>query len=81
MSIIILILSQVLFSFFRTLNTRYVSRDKILMSLVTGTIIRVLWLITTYIGISAIFEGDYAVASVYVVSGVMGDYFSFLIKL
>ena len=81
MNIITLIISQLLFSFSRTLNVRYSSKDKVLMSVLTGVIIKSTWLLSSYLGINAIINADYLTAFVYVLSGVIGDYLFFKIKI
>lgn len=81
MELIILITSQLVFSFCRTLNVRYTSKDMILMSIITGTVIKTSWLVSSFIGINAIINTNYTLAFFYIVSGVLGDYLSFKIKI
>jgi len=81
MELTILIISQLVFSFCRTLNVRYASKDMVLMSIITGLVIKTSWLISSFIGINAIINTDYTLAFFYVVSGVTGDYLSFKIKI
>jgi len=78
---IILITSQIVFSFSRTLNVRYVAKYKITQTLVTGVVIKFTWLISSAIGINALINRDYKTAIIYVISGVFGDYLSFKIKV
>lgn len=78
---IILIASQLTFSFCRTLNVRYTSRDKILPSLITSTLIKTTWIISTYLGINAMINMDFVTIVVYILFGVVGDYLSFKIKM
>lgn len=77
----ILIISQLSFSFFRTLNVRYTSKDKVFMSILTGLIVKSSWLISSYIGINAIINKEYFTALLYILSGILGDYLSFKIKI
>lgn len=51
------------------------------MSIVTGTIIKTTWLISSFIGINAIINQNYLMAGFYIISGVLGDYLSFKIKI
>ena len=51
------------------------------MSVLTGVIIKSTWLLSSYLGINAIINADYFTAFVYVLSGVIGDYLSFKIKI
>ena len=78
---IILITSQIVFSFSRTLNVRYTANEKITHTLVTGVVIKFTWLISSAIGINALIKQDYTTTIIYVISGVLGDYLSFKIKV
>ena len=79
--LLILIVSQLTFSFSRTLNVRYTSKDMVFMTILTGVVIKTTWLISSYIGISAIINENYITAIFYVLSGVLGDYLSFKVKI
>ena len=78
---IILITSQIIFSFSRTLNVRYTAKEKIVQTLATGIVIKITWLVSSAIGINALINQDYITAIIYIVSGVLGDYLSFKIKV
>lgn len=79
--IIILTLSQMAFSFSRTLNVRYTSKDMVFWSIITSTIIKTTWLVSSFLGINALIKGNMVIASVYVISGIIGDYLSFKIRI
>lgn len=81
MRIVTLILSQAAFSFFRTLNVRYTAKDNIPMTLATGAVVKLSWLVSAAIGVNSIIERDWLTAVIYVISGVAGDYLSFKIKI
>mgnify|MGYP003649381714 CR=1 FL=1 len=78
---IVLIVSQLTFSFCRTLNVRYTSRDMILPSLITSTLIKTTWIVSTYLGINAMINKDFCTIILYIMFGVIGDYLSFKIKI
>jgi len=78
---IILVISQLTFSFCRTLNVRYTSRDMILPSIITSTLVKITWIVSTYLGINAMINKDFTTIALYVVFGVIGDYLSFKIKI
>lgn len=78
---LILIISQIVFSFSRTLNVRYTAKERILQTLVTSGVIKVSWLVSSTIGIKALINQDYTTATIYVLSGLIGDYLSFKIKV
>lgn len=81
MEVLILIISQITFSFSRTLNVRYTAKENIFMTMLTGVFIKLTWLISSAIGIKSILELDYLTAIIYVASGMLGDYLSFKIKV
>ena len=78
---LILIISQIVFSFSRTLNVRYTAKERIAQTLVTGGVIKIAWLVSSAIGINALINQDYITALIYVLSGLIGDYLSFKIKV
>jgi|TARA_R110001592_G_scaffold225550_1_gene481519 hypothetical protein len=78
---IVLIISQLTFSFCRTLNVRYTSRDMILPSLITSTLIKTTWIVSTYLGINAMINKDFITIVVYIIFALIGDYLSFKIKI
>jgi len=76
-----LIISQIVFSFSRTLNVRYTAKERITQTIISGVVIKLSWLVSSAIGINALINQDYLTATIYVVSGVLGDYLSFKIKV
>jgi predicted small integral membrane protein len=81
MTILIVIITQFLFSFCRLLNIRYTAKDKIALSLLTSFVVKLSWLVSASIGIKSIYEYDYVIIIVYILSGLIGEYISFLIKI
>lgn len=81
MELIILIVSQMIFSFTRTLNVRYTAKDMIFMGILTSTFVKLSWLISASIGVNSIIDKDWTTAIVYIISGLIGDYLSFKIKI
>lgn len=79
--ILILIFSQVVFSFLRNVNVRYTSRDMVVMALFTSALTKIVWLVVIYLGVNAIMTKDYFMVAVFIVSGVLGDWLSFKIKI
>ena len=76
-----LIISQFIFSFSRTLNIRYTAKENVLMGIITSTLIKLTWLISTSIGLKSVIEGDILMCIAYIISGLIGDYLSYKIKL
>ncbi len=81
MVILAIILSQLVFSFCRTLNVRYTANGNIIGSVSTSTLVKISWLLGSALGLKAITDLDPWGASAYVVSGVIGDYLSMLVKI
>lgn len=81
MDLVILIASQIAFSFSRTLNVRYTAKDRMWQGIITSSAIKLTWLISASIGVNSIIEHDWLTASIYVLSGLVGDYMSFKIKV
>ena len=81
MELISLIISQFVFSFSRTLNVRYTAKDNILMGVITSTLIKLTWLVSSSIGIKSVIDGDIIMCIAYVISGLIGDYLSYKIKI
>lgn len=79
--IIIVIISQFLFSFCRLLNIRYTAKDKVLLSLLTSLVVKLSWLVSSAIGIKSVLDYDYLIIAVYVLSGLLGEWISFKINI
>jgi len=47
----------------------------------TSTLVKITWIVSTYLGINAMINKDFTTIAVYVVFGVIGDYLSFKIKI
>lgn len=77
----LLIVSQLIFSFSRLLNVRYTTRDKVLMTILTGVIIKMSWLVGAAIGIKSVYNLDWFMISAYLISGIIGELIAFRIKL
>lgn len=75
---LILIISQLLFSYFRTVNVIHNSRGMILQSLFSGTMVKVTWLVSTYLGVNSLITKDYFMVFLYLISGILGDYLGLL---
>lgn len=76
MDILFLIVFQIIFGWSRTSNISYVAHNNIMMSLVTSTITKTAWLITTFLGIKGINDQDWLLSFIWIASGVLGDYFA-----
>jgi hypothetical protein len=75
---VILIISQLVFSYFRTTNVIHNSKGLILKSIFSGTMVKVSWLVSTYLGVNSLITKDYFMIVLYLISGVAGDYLGLL---
>ena len=81
MEALIIFVIQLLFSCTRTLSTRYVVRDKVIHTAIITLIIQSLWLVSTSMGVKAVFEMNYIVISSYLVGGLIGSIIAMKIKI
>lgn len=81
MEIVLVILSQFIFSFCRLLNVRYTSKERIIPTLITSFFVKASWLVGSAIGVKSVLEFDYIVIIAYVLSGLIGEWISFKIKI
>lgn len=75
---LILIISQLLFSYFRTVNVIHNSKGLVAKSLFSGTMVKVTWLVSTYLGVNSLITKDYFMVFLYLLSGIIGDYLGLL---
>jgi len=81
MDLVIIFVCQLLFQLSRTYGQRVVSRDNALQATLVSSIIMVLWLVTTGMGVK--FFNDMNVWGIlsYLTGGVLGVYLSFKIPI
>lgn len=71
---IILVISQLVFSYARTVNVIHNSRSLMIPSLISGTVVKITWLVSTYLGVNSLITKDYFSVFLYLLAGVLGDY-------
>jgi len=71
---VILILSQLVFSYARTVNVIHNSKGLMIPSLISGTVVKITWLLSTYLGVNALITKDYLSVVLYLLAGILGDY-------
>lgn len=74
---LVVLISQIIFLYLRTLNVIYTAEKKVLASIITGNGISLAWLISITIGISAITELQWQPILAYIVGGTIGIWFGF----
>lgn len=75
MNVLLVSFCQFSFILLRTMNVRYVAKDNMIGALITGGIVNVLWVITTWMGVNAFNSGDWITATGYLIGGLAGVYY------
>lgn len=65
---------QFLFLYFRTLNVICTAHDRLIGAMLSGLMVNVLWIVTTYYGIEAFKNNNIALAIAYLAGGQIGIY-------
>lgn len=71
------LITQIIFLYFRTLNVMYTSERKILASILTGNAIGIAWLISIAIGANAIMELQWQPILGHIIGGSLGTLWGF----
>jgi hypothetical protein len=71
---LVVMVSQILFLFFRTLNIRYIAERSVIKAVISGNCIGILWLITVALGAKALLDGNIMVVIAQLVGGSIGTY-------
>ena len=74
---LIVLITQIFFVFFRTLNVIYNSRKQLLPTIITGNIIGICWLITISFGITAVINMQWQPILAHIVGGTIGVIYGF----
>lgn len=73
----VVIITQVVFLYFRTLNIMYVAEKRKLLAILTGNGIAIAWLISITIGINAIQELQWQPMLGHLIGGTIGTWLGF----
>ncbi len=74
LTVFLVIISQMIFNYLRTIEIKFMIKDMIRETMLVAFFISVTLLFSTYISIKALFEGDYFIAGVYILGGLLGKY-------
>jgi len=77
----IIFILQLFFQLSRTLGTRLSARENLLGTMIMTFVIQSLWLITTAIGVKAVFEMNWYDISGYMIGGLVGNYIAMRMKI
>lgn len=74
-------ISQMSLIFFKHVNVRVIVAKQVAKSMLYTFAIQTSWLISSAIGISAFIDGNITVVAVYLLSGVLGSWLNFKVKV
>ncbi len=74
-------ISQMALVFFKQLNVRAIVKQKIHISMIITFMTQGAWLVSSALGINAFLNDNYPIVGIYLISGVIGTYLSFKIKV
>ena len=74
LSAIVVLFSQIIFIYLRTLNVIYTSERKMIPSIITGNGIGLAWLVSMSIGADSIMQGEIIPIIAFLIGGTLGTY-------
>lgn len=77
---IVVLITQIIFIYFRTLNVVYVAEKNILASIITGNAIGITWLISIAIGANSILNLEWQPLTAHIIGGTIGTYWGLIKK-
>ena len=80
-STIIIFLSQIGFIYLRTLNVIYTAELRMLPTIVTGNIISLVWLVSTYASLNSVMNGDWIPLIAFLLGGTLGTFLAIRNKI
>ncbi len=79
-SALIVLVTQFIFIFFRTLNVSYNSEGRIVPTIITGNVIGISWLVSIALGANAILELMWQPILSHLIGGTIGTIYAFKFK-
>ena len=73
----VVLITQIVFIYCRTLNVIYVAEKKVVASIVTGNLIGIAWLISIAVGTNAIMTLQWQPILAHLIGGTLGTYWGF----
>ena len=74
LSAIVVLFSQIIFIYLRTLNVIYTAERKMIPSIITGNGIGLAWLVSMSIGADSIMQGEIIPIIAFLIGGTLGTY-------
>ena len=79
MQVILLAITNLSFQISRTYNTRAISREDTFTVVWTSLVVKTSWLVSSWLGLKGMFEGDLVLVITYLITGVLGDYIGMIL--
>lgn len=73
-SSILILISQVVFIYLRTLNVIYTSEKRLIPAIITGNGVALAWLVSISIGTTSIMNGNLSPILMFIIGGTIGTY-------
>jgi uncharacterized membrane protein YqgA involved in biofilm formation len=73
-SSILILISQVVFIYLRTLNVIYTSQKRMIPAILTGNGIAIAWLVSIAVGTTSIMNGNIIPIFMFIIGGTIGTY-------
>jgi len=77
-SALVVLVSQIVFIYLRTINVIYTSERRILPAIISGNGIGLAWLVSMSIGGNSIMHGEFLPILSYLIGGTLGTYWGIL---
>ncbi len=74
---LIVLITQIIFIYCRTLNVMYVAEKKVLASIITGNLIGIAWLVSIAVGANAVMSLQWQPILAHLIGGTLGTYWGF----
>lgn len=71
---LVILVSQIGFIYFRTLNVIYTAEMRIIPAILTGNAVGICWLISMSIGLNSVMTGDVLPVMAFLLGGTLGTY-------
>lgn len=72
MQFVLIIFSQIAFVCFRTINVKHIAENRLVATLISGTLMSALWFYTTAVGVNAINDGSVINFITILIGGIIG---------
>ena len=77
-SALVVLVSQIVFIYLRTINVIYTSERRIIPAIISGNGVGLAWLVSMSIGCNSIMHGEFLPILSYLIGGTLGTYWGIL---